>query len=295
MSKYSIPLRSRNMIFDAAVSGNVIRIVGEDNEPRPISECRDLVYDSDEMCIAFRAGDKWGYANRLTGKIVSPAVWDYADDFHGGCARVCVGCAPVGVNEAGFVPPVGGKWGCVDQSGRLVIDVQYDELWYVGVPAENLAVVRSGTRFGCVNLDGKTVLHAVCDELRVAREWIAVCKDGLWGMTDLDGGLVYSISYRRFIPFDRTSGLAKTADGLWTFFCRGEAVFEGAESVWCARSSFMTGPGMVCTYLLAEKDGLFSLAGGDGRLLTARPVSFTDALELANHIACTTLQFQKWP
>lgn len=294
MSKYSIPLRSRNMIFNAAVSGNVICIVGKNNELRPISEYRDLVYDSDEVCIVFRAGDKWGYANRLTGEIISPAVWDYADDFHGCYARVCIGCAPVSAKETGFALPEGGKWGCIDKSGRLVIDVQYDELWYVGVPAKNLAVVRSGTQFGCVSLDGETVLPVVYDELRVAREWITVQKDGLWGMLDLKGTAIYPISYQRFVPMDKVSGLAQKSDGFWTFFCRGEAVFEGAQSVWCAQSRFMTGPERVCTYLLAELNGLFALACGDGRLLTARPVPLKDAWELADHVACTALRFQKW-
>ena len=294
MSKYSIPLRSRNMIFDAAVEGHVIRVLGKDNEPRPISECRDLVYDSDELCIAFRAGDKWGYADRLTGEIISPAVWDYADDFHGGYARVCIGCAPVSAEETGFVLPERGKWGCIDKSGRLVIDVQYDELWYLGVPATNLAVVRRGKQFGCVGLDGETVLPVVYDELRVAKEWITVQKDGLWGMLDLKGIAIYPISFQRFVPMDKASGLAQMSDGLWTFFCRGVPVFEGAQSVWCAQSRFMTGPERVCTYLLAELNGLFALTCGDGRLLTARPVPLKDAWELANHAACTVLRFQKW-
>jgi hypothetical protein len=139
-----------------------------------------------EDAVAIRVGSKWGFAHRHTGCVLVEPVWDYVSDYYDGLARVCLGCEPIPECEADHSEPTGGKWGCMDRAGQAVIPVEYDELWYVGVPADGLAVVRVGERYGCVALDGTQVIPVIYDTMKLSARDILVQKDGLWDVMTHD-------------------------------------------------------------------------------------------------------------
>ena len=51
-------------------------------------------------------------------------MWDFAWPFSGGYSLVCQGCTVRQAGEYGVV--VGGKWGAIDKTGRVVVPVAYD-------------------------------------------------------------------------------------------------------------------------------------------------------------------------
>jgi hypothetical protein len=70
---------------------------------------------------------KVGFVNTRLDQVVAP-VWDFAEPFQGGIALVCTGCtsepARPGADEHRI--HVGGKWGCIDNRGKVVVPVIYD-------------------------------------------------------------------------------------------------------------------------------------------------------------------------
>ena len=86
---------------------------------------------------------KWGY--KLDGRVVIPAVYDWAGSFHDGLARVEANGKEVFINESGKVVipliydrvwpfsydramvKINGKRGYIDRSGKLVVPAKYDD------------------------------------------------------------------------------------------------------------------------------------------------------------------------
>jgi hypothetical protein len=187
-SKRKIMLRSQQMIVDAVLEDGVVYPVDENGSQRVMSECDalDQLENDPEEAVAIRVGIKWGFAHRHTGRVLVEPVWDYVSDHYDGLARVCLGCKPIPEHETGHTEPTGGKWGCIDRAGKVVIPVEYDEIWYVGVPVDGLAVVRVGDRYGCVALDGTPVIPVLYDAMKLSARDILVQKDGLWSVMPYD-------------------------------------------------------------------------------------------------------------
>jgi hypothetical protein len=179
-----IMLRSQRTMVDAALKDGVVYPTDKDGKRYAMSECGALDQpESDpEDAVAIRVGDKWGFAHRRTGHVLVEPMWDYVSDYYDGLARVCLGCEPIPEYETGHSEPIGGKWGCIDRAGQVVIPVEYDELWHVGVPVDGLAVVRVGDQYGCVALDGTPVIPVIYDAMKLSARNILVQKDGLWGV-----------------------------------------------------------------------------------------------------------------
>jgi hypothetical protein len=67
---------------------------------------------------------KMGFVNSELVEVVAPQ-WDFAEPFAGGFARVCVGCLEQREGEHSVI--VGGEWGVIDRTGRVVVPVAYDK------------------------------------------------------------------------------------------------------------------------------------------------------------------------
>ncbi len=66
----------------------------------------------------FTEKGKMGFFNRK-GEIVVPAIYDFALPFEKGLAPVCNGCVKEYAGEHYAV--TGGRWGCVNLAGKLVV------------------------------------------------------------------------------------------------------------------------------------------------------------------------------
>jgi hypothetical protein len=98
---------------------------------------------------------------------------------------------------------------------------KYDELWYVGVPADGLAVVRAGDRYGCIALDGTPVIPVIYDAMKLSARHILVQRDGLWGVMTLDHTPILPIAYTRIVPLGNEAFLCRLPDEGWRFLVHG--------------------------------------------------------------------------
>jgi hypothetical protein len=289
-----IMLRAQQIMVDAVLEDAVVYPVDEDGKRYVMSECDalDQPGSDPEDAVAIRVGGKWGFAHRRTGRLLVEPVWDYVSDYYDELARVCHGCEPIPEYEAGHSEPVGGKWGCIDCAGQTVIPVKYDEIWYVGVPADGLAVVRAGERYGCVALDGTPVIPVIYDAMKLSTRNILVQKDGLWGVVTDDHTPILPIAYARIVPMGGDAFLCRLPNEGWCFLLHGREVFSGADSIWVHKNQ--SGNKVRLTYLLVEKQGQYALVCTDGRMLSKFSMNFSDTRRLAANLLGRPVQFQKW-
>ena len=116
------------------------------------------------------------YINKLTGREITPRIYDEGLGFHQGRAKV----------------KRDGLWGYIDYSGKEVVScVYYDLEKFIVIPTiyddacdfqEGLAVVKHNGKYGCVDKDGNEVIPAIYDMIRCFNEGLACVKvNGKWG------------------------------------------------------------------------------------------------------------------
>ena len=113
---------SLKTLFDT--SGNMV--VSSDYE----------IKSSAESIVKVRKDGLYGYIDK-SGKIVSPCIYDEAEDFHNGFAIVCKG----------------GLWGVIDTSGKETIPCKYQGVSFF---YDGLAFVNNDGKWGFVDLNGKS-------------------------------------------------------------------------------------------------------------------------------------------
>jgi hypothetical protein len=87
-------------------------------------------------------GGKVGFVNTRFDQVVAP-IWDWADYFQNGIAAVCRGCVSARLpncdEHCGTL--IGGKWGYIDGTGRVVVPVIYD---LIDLPSAESAAAKAG-------------------------------------------------------------------------------------------------------------------------------------------------------
>ena len=140
---------------------------------------------------------KYGYCDDYGhGKLVIPAKYDDAYDFHEGLAEVRLGY----------------KWGFIDKPGKMVIPNIYDD---VGPFSEGLAPVYLDNKWGFIDKTGKMVIPNIYDDVRGSNistsfyKGLAPVKlDGKWGFIDKTGKMVIPNIYE-YLNYVTLRGLAK--------------------------------------------------------------------------------------
>lgn len=90
-------------------------------------------------------GEKWGYKDVNSGKLVVPAKYDKVQPFRGDYAKV----------------KLGEKWGIIDSKANEILPCNYDELGTVsdGMIKVGVKSGYSSMKYGFLNLDGEVVLE----------------------------------------------------------------------------------------------------------------------------------------
>jgi len=96
----------------------LFEVVGIDNGP-------DYVKDG---LFRIKKNEKIGFAN-MNGEIVIMPKFDSAMPFSNGFSAVCIGGKSVVEYE--HTKNIGGKWGFINKSGKLVVPLIYDQAWSV--------------------------------------------------------------------------------------------------------------------------------------------------------------------
>ena len=134
----------------------------------PNSEKRVVPRNVDvELYVQERDGMK-GYIDN-TGKTVVPFVYEDADKFYGGIARVC--------RE--------GHWGYINKTGNVVVPLKYN---YLELFSEDYAMFVLEGMFGFVDKTGRELIPPVYANANSFYEGLAVVeKDSLFGYIDKQG------------------------------------------------------------------------------------------------------------
>lgn len=154
---------------------------------------------------------KWGYINEK-GEVVIPLIYEIADDFKEGIARVksqdelwgCInvkGETVVPINLEMLWPFENGfaigrkeveedddfeyKWGVINLNGEIAIPFEYD---WIGSNSEELFGFDKDGKRGYLTANGKIAIEPIYDEVREFCDGYAVVKKGdKYGMIDKTG------------------------------------------------------------------------------------------------------------
>lgn len=144
---------------------------------------------------------KWGYIDE-TGKMVVQPQFNQADPFSEGLARVVVD------------PDVSQYPGYIDPTGKWAIRTEHAE--YLGAFSEGLAVISVGGNYGFIDRTGKMIIqpqYAIASPFAagLARVGIQSDTDYTWGYIDKTGKVVIPIQFQDAEDF--SEGLAAIRAG----------------------------------------------------------------------------------
>jgi hypothetical protein len=166
-------------------------------KPTPIPANSTVAIDSERFL--FMRDDKFGYIDR-SGKIVIPAKFDRAEKFSEGLATV----------------QIGGKYGCIDLNGNMVILPQFNHYIYEfgnGLAAIQFENVPSKVgRLGYLDRTGRIVISDRFDQADKFSEGLAVVRidssnKSRYGYINSKGKVV--IPFRFLFASEFKNGLAK--------------------------------------------------------------------------------------
>ncbi|RZJ33827.1 MAG: WG repeat-containing protein [Flavobacterium sp.] len=147
-------------------------------------------------------GEKWGFVDK-TGKIVIPAQFESAGNFHDGKC---------------FVKNKDGKFGYIDTSGKIVINYQFDEARNF---ENNCAVVALKDKFGVIDSQGKYVINPQFNEMYPDGDMFTIEQDKKWGWCDKEGKIVINPQFDDIMPF-HSEDLAAVQSGKMSGYINKE-------------------------------------------------------------------------
>ena len=154
-----------------------------------IISAQDLQYPSSGLS-AYASGSKYGYLD-MTGKVVIPCKFDYADNFIGSAAIVAIN----------------GKGGIINKTGNYIVEPQYD---YISFVSSKFIAVFTGTlnnqgypaagKYGIIDNTGKVVLPQQYDQMGANSGVVLVIQNEKCGIADTITGKIIVPCTMDFIP-----------------------------------------------------------------------------------------------
>lgn len=156
------------------------------------------------ICVS-DANDKHGFID-AHGDIVIPLIYD------DGKAFTSAGVAQVNIGAKGLSD--GGKWGLVDETGAVVLPIEYDAISHRPFEKHTLAAVKKDGKWGCATIDGAIAVPVIYEDVKLNQDNAAVRvkAEGKWGMVAPDGKQLLPCRYDQLGDFD-DDGRALYADG----------------------------------------------------------------------------------
>ncbi|MGN0178504.1 MAG: WG repeat-containing protein, partial [Monoglobaceae bacterium] len=112
-----------------------------------------------------------------TGNLAVKCIYDKADDFKGGYAKVSLN----------------GKYGFINKSGQVIIPFEYDD---AGFFSEGLVWVKKDGHYGYIdNTNNYVIPPEYSDAQNFSQGLAAVCKDGKYGYIDRSGNTVIDFNF----------------------------------------------------------------------------------------------------
>jgi len=152
---------------------------------KPIGEAFEALGPYANGYVTVEKNGLWGYLNPKTAAYLGAGcVWESALPFSEGKA---------GVSQ-------NDKYGYIDETGAVVIDLQYTK---VNPFSEGLAGVRVQKRWGFIDATGKVIIQPGYSGLKTFQGGLcAVEKNEVWGLINTTGEVVLRLKYSEIGDFD---------------------------------------------------------------------------------------------
>lgn len=168
----------------------------------------DFLYDKLENFSSSWEGakakidDKWGYVNQ-EGIVVVPIKYDDVDLEANGMIKVKK-------NE---------KYGFYNTKDNIIIPAEFDRAYYFISSHPNEVEVKKGNAWGVINTLGETIIPCDYEHISIdAQNVYRVEKDGLYGIIDKDGNILFPFKYRDLGAFDKDGiAYAENEAGLYGY------------------------------------------------------------------------------
>lgn len=124
-----------------------------------------------------------------------------------------------------------GKWGLADESGRYMIEPQYDDIGVYDESGDSVYVCENGSWF-CVNSENQRKYTDDCQQSSVLYSepasagnsesvepscgLIPCFGDGAWGFSDRNGDMIIAPVFEDVYPFNDNGRTAVKENGRWT-------------------------------------------------------------------------------
>ena len=180
---YTNPIRHSEMMERLL---DELRILCPNAKVRPAS----IEYDI-ELFVREHNG-RMGYVDNK-GNIVIPFIYEDAEKFYDGVARVCRD----------------GHWGVINKNGVIVVPLKYN---YIELYSDDYALFVINNKFGFVDKTGKEVIPPIYDNANSFSGGLAaVEQEDLWGFIDKHGSIVIPLQFS--LAEDFSEGYAAVMKG----------------------------------------------------------------------------------
>lgn len=222
--------------------------------------------------------DKWGFINPQ-GKYVVQPLYTFIDNFENDLAICNTGAATKNKYSFFSLDYEGGKWGAVDRTGKVIIPLVYDKLYYLSeqalflvtknnlrgllsttgavllpvtyteliVRSKDCFIVKNNNRYGALNRSNQTIVpfeYSDIPKQDFTQAFISFIKDGKTFKYTLEGKLLPSVNSPEPYESNFQKALAAAANSKQ----RGEAINQYVTQL---HSTTLTDDEKI--YLLGEK------------------------------------------
>ena len=158
-----------------------------------VAPAYDMIVGNNDPIV--RLGNKYGFVNRKTGKLLTPVQYDDAEEW----TMLSAWSTKYGTLRLALVQ-LDGKWGCINWLGKEIVRPEYDAL-KINIYGEPQFMAKLNGKWGFVNEKGKKVTDFEYDEIgypfNVAYygSFARVKKDGKYGFIYEDGTIAVPLIY----------------------------------------------------------------------------------------------------
>lgn len=199
-----------------------------------------------EGLAAVRIDDRWGFIDK-TGRFAIDPTFLTAHSFSNGRARVNLGGSKIGTiyrgQEAIDYVVRGGRNGYIDQTGKMIIKLQYDwaldfvggyAKFNVGGDMDREGFIEGG-KWGFIDKNGQQITEPTYDYLMSFNEGFAAIKaDDKWGFIDGSGRVVIEPIYNKVCDFSEGLAVVQSEQGGRLGYIDSTGKFVIAPKFWSA-------------------------------------------------------------
>lgn len=230
------------------------------------------------LFIPFEVDKKWGYGNPWSNEIFIPPIYDFAYPFDE-YGVVCKGCSYEYAEEAfssldgSWIE--GGKFGLINEKGKIMIPFEYDGLKPVVVKEQNYFIAVEYGKYGLLNANGEAVIPLKWYHLEAFRgieESLFLCSLYTPGKPYHYG--VYNADFELIVPAELTHKPTYCPVDRFTY--------NDSIPAWYDQEDYEKN--LELSYFVLQKDWEYGVLCSNGELVSKMGLSNTEVYYCMKHL-----------